>query len=156
MSWLGEPGAIELANIVSLMLVDADSLVGDKIPSDVLDVFKKTLNILSKVLIDKIHADLPPPQIAQFHEIYSKVPNWLKDELRQISDKLPTRAMAFPKPQPAQEPQTNIPHGPQQSRENQVRTEGAPDSGIGDGLVASEAGFRCTTVRAVATQRHSL
>ncbi|KAH9018892.1 hypothetical protein EDB85DRAFT_598188 [Lactarius pseudohatsudake] len=98
MSWLGEPGAIELANIVSLMLVDADPLVGDKMPSDVLDVFKKTLNILSQALLGKIHADLPLPQITQFHEIYSKAPNWLTDELRQISDELPTGIVAFTKP----------------------------------------------------------
>ncbi|KAH9173290.1 hypothetical protein EDB89DRAFT_1905319 [Lactarius sanguifluus] len=136
MSWLGEPGAIELANIVSLMSVDADPLVGDKMPSDVLYVFKKTLNILSQALLGKIHADLPLPQIAQFHEIYSKAPNWLTDELRQISDKLPTGIVAFPEPQLAQESSwTNISHVSQQSRENQVRTEGAPDSGIGDGLV---------------------
>ncbi|KAH9010777.1 hypothetical protein EDB85DRAFT_1189429 [Lactarius pseudohatsudake] len=135
MSWLGEPGAIELANIVSLMLVGADPLVGDKMPSDVLDVFKKTLNILSQALLGKIHADLPLPQITQFHEIYSKAPNWLTGELRQISDKLrlPTGIVAFPEPQESS--WTNISHVSQQSRENQVRTEVAPDSGIGDGLV---------------------
>ncbi|KAH9034782.1 hypothetical protein EDB84DRAFT_1438034 [Lactarius hengduanensis] len=103
MSWLGDPGTIELANIVSLMLVDADPLVGDKMPSDVLDVFKKTLNILSQALLGKIHADLPLLQITQFHEIYSKAPTWLTDELRQISDKLPTGIVAFPEPQLAQE-----------------------------------------------------
>ncbi|KAH8987571.1 hypothetical protein EDB86DRAFT_2106920 [Lactarius hatsudake] len=105
MSWLGEPGAIELANIVSLMLVDADPLVGDKMPSDVLHVLKKTLNILSQALLGKIHADLPLPQIAQFHEIYSKAPNWLtdSDELRQISDELPMGIVAFPESQLAQE-----------------------------------------------------
>ncbi|KAH9071518.1 hypothetical protein EDB83DRAFT_253679 [Lactarius deliciosus] len=135
MSWLGEPGAIELANIVSLMLVDADPLVGDKMPSDVLHVFKRTLNILSQALLGKIHVDQPLPQSAQFHEIYSKAPNWLKDELRQISDKLPTGIVAFPEPQLAQESSwTNISHVSQQSRENQVRAEGAPDSGIGDGF----------------------
>ncbi|KAH8982840.1 hypothetical protein EDB92DRAFT_1626044 [Lactarius akahatsu] len=111
MSWLGEPGAIELANIVSLMLVHADPLVGDKMPSDVLHVFKETLNILSQTLLGKIHADLPLPQIAQFHEIYSKAPNWLTDELRQISDALPTGIAVFPEAQLAQESSwTNISH----------------------------------------------
>ncbi|KAH9062328.1 hypothetical protein EDB87DRAFT_339146 [Lactarius vividus] len=129
-SWLSEPGAIELANIVSLMSVDADPLVSDNMPSDVLHVFKKTLKILSQTLLDKIHADLSLPHIAQFHDIYSKVPNWLKEELRQISNNL-----AFPKPQPAQESRTNISHVSQQSRESPVRIEGAPDSGIGDGFV---------------------
>ncbi|KAI9447653.1 hypothetical protein H4582DRAFT_13411 [Lactarius indigo] len=138
MSWLGKPGAIELANIVSLMSADADSLVGDKMPSDVLDVFKKTLNMLSQTLLDNFRADLPLPQtqIAQFYEIYSKVPNWLKDELQQISDKLATGIVMFPEPQLAHGSSwTNISHVSQQSRENTVRVGGAPDSGIGDGFV---------------------
>jgi len=133
---LGQPGAIDLANIVSLTSIDANSSVGDTMPSDVLDVFKQTLRILSQTLLTEGQADLqlPPNQVARFRDIYSEAPNWLKDELQQISDRLP-EIMAFPEPQPAQESWTNISHVSQQSRENQVRIGGAPDSGIGDGLV---------------------
>ncbi|KAI9447654.1 hypothetical protein H4582DRAFT_13338 [Lactarius indigo] len=101
---LGQPDAIELANIVSLMLV-ADSSVGDTMPPDVLDVFKQTLRILSQTLISKGQADLPLPQIVQFHEIYFKVPDWLKGELQQILYRLPIcssytpgRIVAYPHP----------------------------------------------------------
>ncbi|KAI9467376.1 hypothetical protein BJY52DRAFT_66140 [Lactarius psammicola] len=132
---LGRPGAMELANIISLMLVDADSWVGDTMPSDVLNVFKQTLGILFRALLTQDHADLPLPHIAQFNEIYFKAPNWLKDELQQIWDKLPTGIVAFPAPQPAQESLTNTSHVSQQPREYLVRIEGAPDSGIGDGFV---------------------
>ena len=125
---LGQPGAIELASIVSLMLV-ADSLVGDTMPSDVLDVFKQTLRILSQTLLTEDQADLPLPQIAQFHKIYPKVPDWLKDELQQISYRLPPSPscapgwfVAYPQDEPAQESWTNI---SQQSRENRVWIGGA-------------------------------
>ncbi|KAH9173292.1 hypothetical protein EDB89DRAFT_1958987 [Lactarius sanguifluus] len=42
----GQPGAIELASIVSLMLA-ADSLVGNTMLPDVLDMFRQTLRIHS-------------------------------------------------------------------------------------------------------------
>ena len=142
MSLLGQPGAMELASIVSLLLVDADFFVGETIPSDVLDVFKKTLHILSQTLIVGQHANLPIPQVAQFYEIYSKAPNWLKNELGDIWIKLPPISsyaqggiVEFPEPEHAQESGTNIYHVSQQSRENQVRIGGAPDSGIGGGVV---------------------
>ena len=83
MSLLGRPGAIELASIVSLRLADADSLVDDAMRSDILDVLKQTLHILSEVLTGG-HVDLPLPQVAQFHEMYSEAPEWLKDELEEI------------------------------------------------------------------------
>ena len=141
MSLLGQPGAIELAGIISLMFVDADTLAGDAMPSDVLDVFKETLQILSQTLLSPSHADLSLPQVAQFHEIYSKAPHWLKYELQELSDKLPPISsyapggIAFPEPDLAQGSWTNISHVSQQSRENQVRIGGAPDSGIGGGVV---------------------
>lgn len=144
-SLLRQPGAIELASIVSLMLVDTDSLpvVGDTMPSDVLDVFKQTLHILSQTLPAKDHrdADLPLRQIVQFHDIYSKVPNWLKGELQQISDRLqPISSYAqggdvgFSSTERASRRATLFQQS-QQSRENQVRIAGAPDSGFGDGMV---------------------
>ncbi|KAI9467375.1 hypothetical protein BJY52DRAFT_66137 [Lactarius psammicola] len=139
-SLLGQPGAIELASIVSLMLV-ADPLVGDATSTDVLDLFKQTLHILSQTLLTEYQADLPLPQVAQFHEIYSKFPNWFKDELQQISYRLPPSPsyasgwiVGYPRDEPAQESWTSISVS-QQSRENRVWIGGAPDSGIGDGFV---------------------
>jgi hypothetical protein len=139
MSLLGQTGAIELASIVSLMQMDADTLVFYAMPSDVLDVFKQTLQILSKALLSLGHSDLSLPQVAQFHDIYSKAPHWLKYELQEISDWLPPISsyapggVAFPEPEPTHGSWTNISHV-SQSRENEVRIGGAPDSGIGDGL----------------------
>jgi hypothetical protein len=139
-SLLGQTGAIELASIITLMLLDADTLVGDTMPSDVLDVFKQTLQILSKALLSRGHGDLSLPQVAQFHEIYSKAPHWLKYELHEISNWLPPissyspEEIAFPEPEPTHGSWTNISHVSQQSRETQVRMGGAPDSGFGDGL----------------------
>ncbi|KAH9034786.1 hypothetical protein EDB84DRAFT_52719 [Lactarius hengduanensis] len=128
---LGQPGAIDLASIVSLISASADSLVGDTMPSDVLDVFKETLGVLSEPLLAGGRANVPQPQVEHFHKIYSEAPNWLKDELKPISDRVLT---VFPEPQAA-ESWTNISHVSQQSRQSQVRIDGAPDSGIGDGLV---------------------
>ena len=61
MSLLGRPGAIELASIISLRLADADSLVDDAMPLDVLDTFKQTLHILSEVPLAGGRVDLPLP-----------------------------------------------------------------------------------------------
>ena len=141
MSFLGDPGATELASIISLMFVDADLLVGDALPSDVLDVFKQTLRILSQALLSHGNANLSLPHVAQFLEIYSKAPDWLKYELQEVSSRLPPISshapgmMGFPEPQIAQGSHTNISQVSQQSRENQVRIGGAPDSGIGDDVV---------------------
>ncbi|KAH9173287.1 hypothetical protein EDB89DRAFT_717199 [Lactarius sanguifluus] len=136
-SLLDQPGAIELASTISLISSNADSLVGDTMPSDVLDVFKQTLRILlSQTPPVEYIADLLRLQLAQFPNIYSNAPNWLKDVLQQISDRLPTGVVAFPEPEPAQESSwANIPHVSQQPRENPVRMEGAPDSGFGDDIV---------------------
>ncbi|KAI9447587.1 hypothetical protein H4582DRAFT_1894842 [Lactarius indigo] len=89
-SLLGQPGAIKLANIVSLTSVDGDSLVGGAMPSDVLDIFEETLRILSQTLLTADQTDLSLPEnlVARFREIYSQAPNWLKDELQHISDRL--------------------------------------------------------------------
>ena len=139
MSLLNRPGAIDLASIISIILVDADMLVGDTMPSEVLDVFTETLEILSRTFLSWGAIDptnLPLPQVAQFHEIYFKAPHWLKRELQEISDRLPPISsyapggIEFPEPD-VHGSWTNISHVSQQSRENQVRI----DSGVGDDLV---------------------
>ncbi|KAH8996053.1 hypothetical protein EDB83DRAFT_2534417 [Lactarius deliciosus] len=85
---LGQPGAIEFAGIVSLISASADSLVGDAMPSDVLDVFKETIGLPSEPLLAGGQANVPQPQVEHFHKIYSEAPNWLKDELKPISDRM--------------------------------------------------------------------
>ena len=137
MSLLGRTGAIELANIISLMSVDTDTLVSDVMLSDVLDVFKQTLRILSTSLLSQGHGDLSAPQVAQFHEMYSKSPHWLKYELQEVSVWLPPMSSYVQRerePEVTQGSWTNISHVSQQSRETQVRIGGAPDSGLGDSL----------------------
>ncbi|KAH9071512.1 hypothetical protein EDB83DRAFT_252416 [Lactarius deliciosus] len=102
---LNQPGAIELASTISLISFSADSLVGDAMPSDLLDVFKQTLRILlSRTPSVEYLADLLRLQLAQFPNVYSNAPNWLRDELQQMSDRLLTGVVAFSEPQPAQEP----------------------------------------------------
>ena len=142
MSLLGQPGAIEFSSIISLLSVDAHLLGDDTMPSDVFDVFKQTLHILSQSFLTEGHANPLLRQVAQFNEIYSKAPNCLKYELAEISDKLPPISsyaqggiVTFPEPEHAQESWTDISHVSQQSRENQVRVGGAPDSGIGGGVL---------------------
>ncbi|KAH8987564.1 hypothetical protein EDB86DRAFT_3105013 [Lactarius hatsudake] len=102
---LGQPGAIELASIVSLISASADPLVqvGDTMPSDVLNVFKETLSVRAEPLLAGGRANLPQPQVENFHKIYSKAPNWLKDELKPISDRVLTAIAAFPEPQAAED-----------------------------------------------------
>ena len=70
------------------MLVVADTLDGDAMPSDVLNVFKQTLQILSRTLRSQLLADMPLPQVVQSHEIYSRAPNQLRYELKKILDSL--------------------------------------------------------------------
>ena len=143
---LSQPGAIELASLVSLVLDGTDSLISDTMPSDVLDLdaFKQTLLILSQAVLAGNCADLPLPLVARFREIYSKAPDWLKYELAEISDRLPPilpyaqQGIVFPELEHAQGSDSWInlsSHGSQESRENQVRIGGAPDSGIGGGGV---------------------
>jgi hypothetical protein len=136
---LGQTGAIDLTSIISLMLMDADTLVGDAMPLDVLDVFKQTLQILSKALLAQGHGDLSLSHVAQFHEIYSKAHHWLKYELQEISDWLPPISSYTPReialPEPTRGSWTNISHASQQSWESQVQIGGAPDGGVGDGVV---------------------
>jgi hypothetical protein len=133
-SLLYQPGAIELASIFSLMSVDADLLDGDAMPSDVMDIFKQTLQILSKALLTGGHTNLPLPHVARFHEMYSKAPNWLRYELQELLDGLsPVSSYARGDITGSSEPA----HGPwtQQSHESQVRVEGAPVNGIGAGVL---------------------
>jgi hypothetical protein len=90
MGWLNQPRAIGLANIVSLVSGVDSSLGGDTISSEVRDVLQQTLRILSEGLLAEENAVPPLDQIQRFQEIYPKVTNWFKYELRQISAMLPS------------------------------------------------------------------
>ncbi|KAH9013342.1 hypothetical protein EDB84DRAFT_1533103, partial [Lactarius hengduanensis] len=57
--WLDRPGAIELANMVSLLFSGIESLFSDSdTPSDVLDMIQRTLSILSPTLLADLKAEL--------------------------------------------------------------------------------------------------
>ncbi|KAH9017271.1 hypothetical protein EDB85DRAFT_678763 [Lactarius pseudohatsudake] len=89
--WLSQPGAIELANVISLTWTDVDSL--SAVPSDVLDILKETFSVLSRDFLAQKNVDLPQDMIEQFHEIYSRlintgVPPWLNEGLLHMSKKL--------------------------------------------------------------------
>jgi hypothetical protein len=92
MDWLGKRGAISIANIVALATSEAELLVADKVPSEALDIFQKTLEILVKELPHP-SADLSDDLAVQFCKLYSKVDNvwgtiWLKYKLRPIHERL--------------------------------------------------------------------
>src|SRR6266702_861717 len=91
---LSQPGAIGLANIVSLTSSEMDTVVEGRVPSEVQDIFRMTLDILlADDLLASPNAELPPELVAIFHETYSnaqrlQVPDWLMDRLRQILEAL--------------------------------------------------------------------
>jgi hypothetical protein len=97
--WLGQEGAIDLANVNSLTSAEMETLVdsGTKgVPTDVVDVFQQTLSILAEGIISS-HPNIvwDTDQVEVFHKIYEKISNArvplvLKERLRHISDRLPS------------------------------------------------------------------
>ena len=90
--WLGQKGAIGLANVVTLASSEAELLFADKIPSEALDILQKTLEILVREL-PHLNADISDNLAVQFCKLYSKVDNvwgtiWLKYKLRPIHERL--------------------------------------------------------------------
>src|SRR6266702_649677 len=145
--WLRQEGAIDLANVISLASGELEALVasGTKgVPTDVVDVFQQTLDILAGgVVSSPANVEWDTDQVARFHEIYSKfanarVPDLLKEQLRHISDRLPPSSyveeaqMDIPSPEPDSETSPS-PGMSLEPREIQVRIQGAPDSGFIDG-----------------------
>ncbi|KAH9010112.1 hypothetical protein EDB85DRAFT_2161835 [Lactarius pseudohatsudake] len=144
-NWLGQDGAIELANVISLASGELKALVasGTKgVPTDVVDIFEQTLSILTEG-IDSSHADAniewDADQVARFHEIYSKfanaqAPKVLKERLRNISDKLPPSSYVekaeIEIPSAELDSETTPSSGmPQKPCETQVPIDGIRDSG---------------------------
>ncbi|KAH9016664.1 hypothetical protein EDB83DRAFT_2528784 [Lactarius deliciosus] len=93
-TFISQPGAIGLANIVSLMSVNMDALITEKAPSEALDLFERTLDsLLSKDFLTSLDERLPPNLIARFEETYSnarrlQILDWLTNRLLPIMDKL--------------------------------------------------------------------
>jgi hypothetical protein len=56
--WLGRPYAVELANILSLILSEIDPFLSDTVPSKVLDMMQQTYNILAWTLPAELSAKL--------------------------------------------------------------------------------------------------
>ena len=87
--------AIGLENIVSLMSSEMETLVEGRVPSEVLDIFRTTLDILvteTLAALPNLNAELPRDLVTNFHETYSKAkaqqpqaPDWLIDQLGKIS-----------------------------------------------------------------------
>ncbi|KAH9015788.1 hypothetical protein EDB85DRAFT_2156389 [Lactarius pseudohatsudake] len=63
---LRQPGEIGLANIVSLVSSEKATLVREKVPLEVLDIFLKTLDILFAEVPP--NAEVPPDLVAALHE----------------------------------------------------------------------------------------
>ena len=112
---LSQPGAIGLANIVSLTSSEMDTLISQGVPSELQDMCQMTLDILLVDLLPTLpNAKLPPDLAANFHETYSnaqrlQAPNWLIARLRQIWEVLPVvhddkpevvAMLAIPEPEP--------------------------------------------------------
>ncbi|KAI9467390.1 hypothetical protein BJY52DRAFT_1413490 [Lactarius psammicola] len=86
---LSQPGAIGLANIVSLTSNGMNTLVSEKVSREVLGIFQRTIDILlAEDLLISPDAGLPQNLVDSFHGIYSNAPEWLKEKLEQISKKL--------------------------------------------------------------------
>ncbi|KAF8489435.1 hypothetical protein F5888DRAFT_1892902 [Russula emetica] len=99
MDWLDQPGVIiGLANIISLLSGEIDILLDGKVPPDVEQIMQETVVILgSEALHAKRNtgAELPLALVAQFRRVVSKVanapaPEWLRVQLKEISEGLPT------------------------------------------------------------------
>jgi hypothetical protein len=93
-----QPGVIGLANIISLLSGETDTLLDGKVPLDVEQIIQETVVILGTEALraDKnASADLPLDLVAQFQGVCSKAtnapaPEWLKVQLEQISERLPS------------------------------------------------------------------
>jgi len=109
---LSPPSAIRLANIVSLTSSEMDTLAKGRVPSEVQDIFRKSLDILLSDLLALPNDELPPDLVDISHETYanaeqSRSPGWLVDRLRQISEWLSIvleepeePRLALPEPEP--------------------------------------------------------
>jgi hypothetical protein len=95
---LDQPGVIGLANIISLLSGEIDTLLDGKLPPDVEQIIQETVIILGTEALHakrNTGAELPLALVAQFQTVVSKVvngpaPEWLRVQLKEISEGLPT------------------------------------------------------------------
>lgn len=93
-----QPGVISLANIISLLSVEIDTLLDGKVPPDVEKIIRETVVILGTEALQaksNTGAELPLALVAQFRRVVSKVAHapafeWLRVQLVEISEGLPT------------------------------------------------------------------
>jgi Family of unknown function (DUF6535) len=98
MDRLDQPGVIGLANIISLLSGEIDTLLDGKVPPDVEQIIQETVVILGTEALHakrNTGAELPLALVAQFRGVVSKVanapaPEWLRVQLKEISEGLPT------------------------------------------------------------------
>ncbi|KAI9463200.1 hypothetical protein BJY52DRAFT_68922 [Lactarius psammicola] len=149
--WLGQEGAIDLANVISLTSGELEAWVASgtkRVPNDVVDVFQQTLGILADGVVSS-HANVEwdADQVVQFHRIYSqfanaRVPDVLKERLRHILARLPPSSsyvekakIEIPSPEPDSET-TPSPAMSQKPPEIQVRIGSAPVPAPDSGFVS--------------------
>ncbi|KAH9173274.1 hypothetical protein EDB89DRAFT_1905307, partial [Lactarius sanguifluus] len=94
--FLSQPGAIGLANIVSLVASsEMNTLITEKAPLEALGVLQETVDILiAKDFLTSLGAGLPRDLVASFHGTYSnaqrsQAPEWLMVRLGEIKTRLP-------------------------------------------------------------------
>jgi hypothetical protein len=91
---LDRPGVIGLANIISLLSEEFDTLLDGKVPPDVGQIIQETVVILGTEALHakrNTGAELPRALVAQFRGLVSEVANAPVPEwLREISEGLPT------------------------------------------------------------------
>ena len=109
-SLLSQPGAISLANIISVTSSDITALVKEEVPSEVLDIFLKTLDILfAEEPLAPPNAELPRHLVAAFDEASPlgrrlRTPDLRMDRLKQALEKLSVShvepEVIMPEPEP--------------------------------------------------------
>jgi hypothetical protein len=98
MDRLDQPGVISLAYIISFLSGEIDALLDSKVPPDVEQIVQETIVILGTEALHakrNTGAELPRALVAQFREVISEVanasgPEWLRVQLKEISEGLPT------------------------------------------------------------------
>ena len=97
MNRLDQPGVIGLANIISLLSGEIDTVIDGKVPPDVEQIIQETVIILGTEALHakrNTSAELPLTLVAQFRAVVSKIangpaPEWLRAQLKDISEGLP-------------------------------------------------------------------
>ena len=95
-TFLRQPGAIGLANIASLTSSVMKTLFTKEVPSEVLSIFRTTVDILladSDDSLTSLDAKLPENLVSFFHKTYAnaqrpQAPDWLRHQLWPISEML--------------------------------------------------------------------